>query len=287
MSLANKNKYKWIWKGTLATSILSLAAIAFAQENMPNQPGTTPASRPGIPSTRPSPSGTPSTTSPSEMVSQREVYEANLQSLNTNTATPVTGAVRFVVDGSNVGIDLQASGLAPDMAHIQNIRAGNTCPDLSADKNGDGIIDSIEASKVAGPPAFMLTLKPQQGDNITLSSTTQLANYPVSSSSGDLFYINSFPAAMVTTALNSQSPTTGSSTPGTIGAPGTTETPTSPTGSTSSSNTESKVNLENHLVFIHGVAPNTSLPSTVQSENGLSATDTIPVACGVIVRVTQ
>jgi hypothetical protein len=40
--------------------------------------------------------------------------------------------------------------------------------------------------------------------------------------------------------------------------------------------------LDRRVVFVHGVAPDTTLPSTVSSLGDIPAHVTLPIACGVI-----
>jgi len=203
----------------------------------------------------------------------------------------VTGGTRIVVDGDNMGIYLQANGLAPQMMHQQFIHAaGGKCPDMTADKNGDSVIDEKEASAVMGPASFPLTLGTQASTGSAPTAGTIGSEFPVAGQNGDLIYINSFPVSMVMSALSS-SGTTGPQVP-TSGTPETSGTPrnyvsSNPNPSAPSTNSN-RFNMENSVVEIRGIASNAQMPGTVQGNDpGSQANASIPVACGVLVKISE
>jgi len=287
-------------------SILTLGTITLAQS--PNSESNDGTGQPGTSaSTRPSASTTPSASASPQSIggTQRTVYEVTLAPINSSVTPPASGTVRFVVDSDNIGVFVQASGLAPNVAHPMHIHAGSTCATQAADTNGDGIVDDVESEAVSGPPVVGLDLNANQA--ATSSSVIANAIYPMAGTNGNLTYINSFPLSSVIAALNIPNPVTSvnpSASPSSIASPSASASPaisasatpvalTSPSASSSPSGTPNApgvsgvVNLENHVVEIHGVATDAQLPNTVQSNDNLPATTTLPVACGIITQVRE
>ena len=93
----------------------------------------------------------------------------------------VTGHAGVVVDGDSVGVSLQASGLAPDQLHPQYLNAEAPCPDEANRSN---------TSDSSGSLGFPLSLANQRG------------SFPLSSTNGNLTYIQSFPENAISNALD-------------------------------------------------------------------------------------
>lgn len=80
-------------------------------------------------------------------------YQAELGALNGSGAS---GTVMVDMTGDQATVTMKVSGLASTFndapyPHVQHIHIGaqGTCPTMSADKNGDGIVDTVE-----GQPAY-------------------------------------------------------------------------------------------------------------------------------------
>lgn len=79
-------------------------------------------------------------------------YQAELGALNGSNAS---GTVMISVAGDQATVDMNVSGLAATFndapyPHVQHIHiGGGSCPTMDADKNGDGIVDTVE-----GQPAY-------------------------------------------------------------------------------------------------------------------------------------
>ncbi len=88
-------------------------------------------------------------------------YEVNLAPLN---GSGVHGEVELKVSGNTLTIEIDASGLEPGMPHPQHIHGfgdvsmNSSCPPLSADTSGNGLIEVGEGGPFYGP--IILALGP-------------------------------------------------------------------------------------------------------------------------------
>ncbi|WP_296622194.1 hypothetical protein, partial [Marivirga sp.] len=88
----------------------------------------------------------------------------------------VMGTAELWLDGDQLTVTIQASGLEPDMLHPQHIHgftannANATCPPMSADSDGDGLIELGEGLPFYGP--VLLPLMPfPMAENGTIDYT--------------------------------------------------------------------------------------------------------------------
>lgn len=256
------------------------------------------------PTPGPSASASPSASPSAGQVFQREVYTATLSPANPNAPYgSATGQVTLVVDGGQVGVFIQANGLAPNIPHEQHIHAGSTCATLANDTNGDGYVSTPEAEAVAGQPLVAFTLNGLEP--ITNPQSPPNAKYPMAAPDGVETYIGSAPLSslqsIMQTAMATPSPSTSpspfiSATPSTTplifptasptASPLASATPSS--GPSAAAGTASGGIFDNHVVEIHGISDTFSLPGSVQAGvPGMTANQTLPVACGVLTRVTE
>lgn len=261
-------------------TLLLIVVSAFAQYGGSGTPTQTTGA-----AATPSPTST-STGLPAQSTS-RQVFTVALSPSNTDPLFgTASGFGRFVVDGDQFGAYLQLSGLAPGMMHEQHIHAGTQCPDFTADTNGDGFVDAVEGEAVAGPPIVGLALPPT-------TSGLDSATYPIPSADGVTTYIAGAAFSALGASIASPTPTptvTPTQLPGASPTASPTVTATFtpiPTQSPATSASQLLSNLEGHVVEIHGVSPDTNLPNTVKSDSGQTATATLPVACGTLVRVQE
>jgi len=182
-------------------------------------------------------------------------YTATLGSLNANAngGTGVTGTATLTISGDMLTVVVDAQGLSPNEMHMMHIHTGGSCPTAAADANHDGYVDVIE-----GVPSYGLILVP-----LTSDLTHQGAGMsPMSDANGNLHYTAS--VSVTTLLADLHLPQADASSPVVKLKPG------------------EALNLASREIVIHGVAPSTNLPSTVQSLPGAPATATIPMACGGI-----
>lgn len=112
--------------------------------------------------------------SPAMADSGSQSYQANLKALNHQDAS---GTLTLSLDGNRATITEHAEGLAATFMdapfpHVQHIHGGaqGVCPTMSADKNGDGIVDTVEGQPSYGGILTTLSTKgdtsPKAGTNV-------------------------------------------------------------------------------------------------------------------------
>lgn len=235
------------------------------------------------------------------LTSNRQVYFSQLSPQN---GSGVSGTAQIVVEGNQIGVFLQASGLAPNRMHAQHIHSGSQCATPALDANGDGYVDSVEGSLAAGVPVVPLDLS----NPLTGGAARSSKNFPVASESGNVSYIASGNLPGITAALSApvalasplQSPSPlASASPIASASPLVTPTPLiSPSNSptplvsvtptplatpTQAAGTAGAGALVGKVIEIHGISPDVTLPSTVRTDMpNLTPNEDLPVACGVI-----
>lgn len=112
--------------------------------------------------------------SPAMAQSGSQSYQANLQALNHQDAS---GTLTLSLDGNKATITEHTDGLAATFMgqpfpHVQHIHGGadGVCPTMAADKNGDGIVDTVEGQPSYGGILTTLSTKgdtsPKAGTNV-------------------------------------------------------------------------------------------------------------------------
>ena len=115
--------------------------------------------------------------SPAMAASGSQSYQANLQALNHQDAS---GTLTLSLDGNKATITEHTEGLAATFMgapfpHVQHIHGGadGVCPTMSADKNGDGIVDTVEGQPSYGGILTTLSTKgdtsPKAGTNVKIA----------------------------------------------------------------------------------------------------------------------
>lgn len=181
-----------------------------------------------------------------EKVDQK-TYAARIDAVNENANQnrSVSGNVTMEVRGDQLIINVEASGLEPDMMHIHHLHGspeGNatSCPDAAADMNNDGFVDITEAYEVAG-----VTMIPFHDNPTSLEVDTE--TYPTADEDGNISY-------QQTVDLNELR----------------------------KSFTENfdweELDFSRFTYLIHGV-PETAVGESVESVKGLPAHVTLPVGC--------
>jgi hypothetical protein len=195
-------------------------------------------------------------------------YEANLHVLNARSQSgldpdPEDGArgvargkAYFTIRDGQITATVSALGIEGGMIHPQHVHAAANCPPASADVNHDGFVDVIEGVPFYGPILIPLD------DDLTSQAN---GTFPTASGlEGRLSYQSSASFAAMLADLNAPDPNTSDAVVKLDGAP---------------------LALATRHVVVHGVDPNTPLPSTVASLPGVPAFLTLPVACGEIRRI--
>lgn len=175
------------------------------------------------------------------------ILKARISSLNeaTNENRSVSGNVTLQIQGDQLQITVEASGLQPNMMHLQHLHGfkegGDTrCPDSGADTNNDQIVDITEAHEIAG-----VTMIPLHNDPTSLEIDTE--TYPTADEDGDIFYQEVIDLNELRNSFNNN-----------FG--------------------REDLDFSNLTYLIHGVQEN-SVPETVESVKDLPAHVTLPVGC--------
>ncbi len=176
------------------------------------------------------------------------VYRAELTSINEDVSgLSVSGTATITLRGDSMFIEVVASGLEPGMMHMQHYHGFTDgqeaeCATMDEDVNGDEIVDLIETRAVSG-----VTLVPFNENPAELELTDQ--SYPTASEQGTITYSDT---VVVSELLSSLSEKYGID----------------------------SLQLENRVVYLHGVSEDISLPETVESLPDVAPHMTLPIACG-------
>lgn len=180
------------------------------------------------------------------------VFTAGLGPLN---SSGVSGSATFTIDeeGDEFRVDVNATGLAPDVVHAQHIHSGSTCPTLTFDENFDQFVDILEGSLAYG--GILVPLD----DNPT---TQNMSGFPFADTNGRLDYAGT--ALLSAMLADLREPDTD---PGDLVVK-------LPEGA--------DLDLGSRTVVLHGVDPGLSLPTSVATTADGPPQATLPVACGEI-----
>lgn len=114
---------------------------------------------------------------PADAATGSATYQATLKPLNHQTAS---GSLMLQLRGNTATITEHTSGLAATFngaafPHVQHIHGGaaGTCPTMAADKNGDGVVSTVEAASNYGPILTTLSVKgstsPKAGTDVSIA----------------------------------------------------------------------------------------------------------------------
>ncbi len=202
------------------------------------------------------------TTVPPQSEEQQDdpgTYQAILTPLNLTAAGSSKGEALIRIRGDEVKIDVDGEKTPRRIIHWQHVHVGGSCPTPLNDINQDGFIDYVEAQASTGK-----ILIPLDSD---LSSQAADGVYPVSNHFGNYFYDEETSLARMLADLRAPDP-----------VPGDDLVKLDPSDN---------LNLAGRAVMVHGVSRFFPLPATVTSQGGAPAHRTLPIACGVLVRVAD
>lgn len=114
-----------------------------------------------------------------------QTYQATLDSINKSGGS---GMLTLTMNGSRATVTESYSGLAAKFMggpypHVQHIHVSGQgkCPSPSADKNGDGIVDTVEGQPAYGPIGTTLSVKgdtsAKAGTNVKIAPGGSSTNY--------------------------------------------------------------------------------------------------------------
>lgn len=182
------------------------------------------------------------------------MWRADLMPLNTTVAgSEAAGTATITVMGDMLTIQVDATGTAPGIAHLQHFHgfaegyAPAACPGADADVNGDGVIDVTETAVTAGTTMLPFDEDPAGMDLLG-------GDFPIADANGAYSYKQSLALPIMMNAFNDKFP-------------------------------GQQLDLDRRVVFLHGVRESAAVPDSAQSVGGVPARITLPIACGELRRV--
>ncbi len=183
-------------------------------------------------------------------------YRAMLSPLNAEVVGSQTaGEAVLTVAGDDLAIHVEIGGAPAGMMHLQHIHGfkegseQSRCPTAESDANGDGIIDLIETEPLAG-----ITMIPLHEDPVNMEIVND--TYPKADAEGSYTYDNAVSLKALEKAFDEKFQ-------------------------------GQKLDLARRVIFVHGVPDQTKLPDTVASLGDVPAQITLPIACGMIMKVEE
>lgn len=187
-------------------------------------------------------------------------YRAALRPLNMEVAGTSAGSAEVVIEGDDISIETMLKDTPAGVKHYQFIMKGSECPDFNDDSNLDGIIDIREAMSKTGK--FFIPL------DSNLSEQIAGMDYgPISNGSGAFVYRRSTTLSMLLSDLNAPDPDRYD------------HLVKLPIGD--------DLKLNQKVVLILGVAKSTELTDTVSGVDNFSQHESLPIACGKLMRVSS
>lgn len=195
-----------------------------------------------------------------EQIPEQGVHRATLIPINTNVSFDAFGEALITIAGDQITVKIDAFGTSASTTHIQNIFIGPSCPTSSADVNGDFIVDVLEATATSGQ-----ILIPLDGDlESQISGNT---TYPTSDAAG--YYTYNTTGSFTKMLEDLRVPDEDLSDPYVKLVSG------------------ESLSLTGRVLVIHGVPDSTLLPDSVATISGVSKNASLPIACGVIQKISS
>lgn len=186
-------------------------------------------------------------------------YRAILSPLNKSLSQETIGKVEIKIEADEVLMETNVAGTHAGVKHFQHIMTGGECPTMVNDLNQDLVLDVKEAETVTGKIFIP----------IDADLSEQLAGMdfgPISNSTGSFVYRRSTTLSHLLSDLRMPDPDVLDSVVKLL--------------------PEDDLNLAGKLILIYGVAPETNLPLTVANLPLQPIHLSVPIACGVLTRVT-
>ncbi len=180
-------------------------------------------------------------------------YRAVLVPVNGSVVANVSGTATLTIDGDNVKAEVNMAN-GSGGTHHQHIHTGSACPTATADTNADGVIDGVEAAATTGQILIPLDSE--------IAAQALGNNFP---SGASYSYTESASYSLMLADLRLPD--------------------LNPNDSTTKLGSGDELLAEGKVVEIHGVPAGTSLPATAAGMDGMSAAESLPIACGVLVRI--
>lgn len=190
-------------------------------------------------------------------------YRAVLTTLNSSVSGDPSGHAEIWVEGDEIKVQVEMNNLRPRAeGHPQHIHTATECPTMAADVNNDGFVDVIE-----GVPTYGPILVPLDGD--ISAQAAQREDYPIPTSVGKagFGYLYQETASLSRLLADLRAPDE------------------NPDDAVVKLENGEELDLDGRHIVIHGVPDSVNLPDSVATLGTEPREETLPIACGKIVRV--
>ncbi len=195
-----------------------------------------------------------------ETVEEEGIFQALLKPVNKAIGQHLNGALTLVKENNEFIADVRLSAGPASVLHTQHLHIGSRCPDSKDDINGDGFIDGFEGAEV-----YKEVLIPLDDD---LSSQRMGGGiYPASDEFGFYYYSKATNFQKMMDDLWEED--------------------INLTDEYVKLRLNEKLTLKNKVVVILGIPASTLLPDTVSGYGRLTPHQALPIACGVVQKLTQ
>jgi hypothetical protein len=190
------------------------------------------------------------------------LYNAKFVTMNPHVNGNIPGSLTFYRKDDRFSAYVRMFAGGAKAWHQQNVYMGNRCPTIDDDENKDGFIDIVEAKKVLGKIIIPL--------DADLNSQSSGRNFfPLGDATGSYYYERDASFRNFFRDLKSKSSRNISNTDDLANIP-----------------EDEGLALEGKVVMVQGVADEVQLPDTVATIGRRKVTQTLPVTCGIIWKVT-
>lgn len=181
-------------------------------------------------------------------------YIADLRPINSHLLK-LSGKVRINANDNQFWVRINIEGFSAQIMHAQYLHTGTSCPNRGSDLNQDGVVDVREGHRFFDDMLIPI-------DSNLNSRVKGITDFPVMPARGHYFY--STAASIIKMTDDLKSPLF--------------------TELMYNLRPDEDFNLSGRAVVIYGVKPSTHLPTSVEGFDDFPLHETIPVACGVLLR---
>lgn len=193
-------------------------------------------------------------------VEMNGVYQALLAPINKEVSGHLNGSLTLVREADDFIADVRFSGGPVSSLHGQSIHIGNRCPDMVDDLNNDGFVDGAEGALVYDKIIIPL-------DDDLSNQWRGLGTFPVTDEYGYYFWSRNTSFEKMMSDLKEED--------------------INLTDEYVKIENNKSLNLLGKVVVIKGVSTSTALPETVSGHSKETPHQALPVACGVIRKLTK
>ncbi|HXH76259.1 MAG TPA: hypothetical protein VNJ08_14910 [Bacteriovoracaceae bacterium] len=185
------------------------------------------------------------------------IFKADLHPIAGDLVGQPTGSFTVSYIGETLKFEAEVFGVASDVMHFQTIHAGSACPGDNADVNLDGVVDGVE-----GTASYGLSLIPVDFNLMTQIEGMEFG--PIANEEGYYTYRKKVPFQSLMSDLTAEDNDIEDNLVKIL--------------------PEQKLKMSDRVVVIYGVSRDTVLPATFSSVGEMQGHESVPVACGRLVR---